>query len=133
MSSHLTEHYQLHTWEPGDDFLRTEFNENFEAIDGIPEVVSGMYTGDGALSRFIELGFRPRAVLVVDSAGAMQSSQACYGGLAADGFPVIYAGTTLVEIGEGGFQVARGYQNGNAYWADTNNGGKTYHYLAVKV
>lgn len=28
-----TQHYQLHQWEPGDDFLRTDFNEDFKKID----------------------------------------------------------------------------------------------------
>ena len=34
MSTNKSEHLKLHLWEPEDDFLRTEFNENFEAIDG---------------------------------------------------------------------------------------------------
>ena len=33
MSTNKSEHLSLHLWEPVDDFLRTEFNENFEAID----------------------------------------------------------------------------------------------------
>ena len=28
-----TEHYQLHQWVPEDDFLRTDFNEDFAKID----------------------------------------------------------------------------------------------------
>ena len=34
MSTNKSEHLGLHLWEPEDDFLRTEFNENFTAIDG---------------------------------------------------------------------------------------------------
>ena len=33
MSANKTPNYKLHTWEPSDHFLRTEFNENFAAID----------------------------------------------------------------------------------------------------
>ncbi len=33
MSTNKSEHLNLHLWEPEDDFLRTEFNENFEKID----------------------------------------------------------------------------------------------------
>lgn len=33
MSSNKTPNYRLHAWEPGDHFLRSEFNENFAAID----------------------------------------------------------------------------------------------------
>ena len=34
MSTNKSTNLNLHLWEPEDDFLRTEFNENFEAIDG---------------------------------------------------------------------------------------------------
>ena len=34
MSTNKSEHLNLHLWEPEDDFLRTEFNENFAALDG---------------------------------------------------------------------------------------------------
>lgn len=28
-----TQHYQLHQWEPSDDFLRSDFNDDFKKID----------------------------------------------------------------------------------------------------
>ncbi|WP_186566636.1 hypothetical protein [Lawsonibacter celer] len=31
--ANYTDNYQLHQWEPGDDFLRTDFNEDFQKID----------------------------------------------------------------------------------------------------
>lgn len=34
MSTNKSENLGLHLWEAEDDFLRTEFNENFTAIDG---------------------------------------------------------------------------------------------------
>ena len=34
MSTNKSEHLKLHLWEPEDNFLRTEFNENFSALDG---------------------------------------------------------------------------------------------------
>ena len=34
MSTNKSEHLQLHLWEPGDSVLRTEFNENWEKLDG---------------------------------------------------------------------------------------------------
>ena len=57
-----TEHYQLHQWVPEDDFLRTDFNEDFakidaaikseaeaaaEALAGKAEIVKGSYIGSG--------------------------------------------------------------------------------------
>ena len=45
-----TEHYHLHQWEPEDNFLRTDFNEDFRVLDKAlalkPEILSGSYTGD---------------------------------------------------------------------------------------
>ena len=69
MSTNKSERYQLNLWEPGDDFIRTEFNENFEKLDGAARVVFGTYTGDGAATRHIELGFTPRVVYLNDSQG----------------------------------------------------------------
>ena len=40
MGSNKTEHYGLHQWVPEDDFLRTDFNENFEKLD------SALYTAE---------------------------------------------------------------------------------------
>ena len=72
-----TEHYHLHQWEPEDNFLRTDFNEDFRVLDKAlalkPEILSGSYTGDDARSRDISLGVSPRAVFVVRQDGAMQS------------------------------------------------------------
>ena len=33
MSTNKTPHLNLHAWEPGDDFSRVEFNENFQKLD----------------------------------------------------------------------------------------------------
>ena len=34
MSTNKSEHLQLHLWEPGDSVLRTEFNDNWQKLDG---------------------------------------------------------------------------------------------------
>ena len=79
MASYTT-NYQLHQWEASDDFLRTDFNTDFQKIDAAlgakaeaeetqaelekkAEVVKGTYTGNGG-TLAVNLGFRPRAVLV---------------------------------------------------------------------
>ena len=55
MSTNKTQNYALHTWEPEDDFLREEFNQNFAAIDAIlkgkAEMVFGTYTGNKSSQR----------------------------------------------------------------------------------
>ena len=73
MSTKKTKNYQLHQWEATDDFLRTEFNENFGKLDEAARVVVGTYAGDNAESRTISLGFTPQAVLVVSDEGQMGS------------------------------------------------------------
>lgn len=74
MSTNKTENYQLHAWAAGDDFLRTEFNENFAAIDDLLaelptnkklKIVTGSYFGTGNNGHVISLGFRPKLVLVL--------------------------------------------------------------------
>lgn len=71
MSTNKTQNYQLHAWVPGDDFLLSEFNANFAAIDGLLaempinkklKIAVGSYLGDNIRNRVIELGFRPKAV-----------------------------------------------------------------------
>ena len=33
MSTNKTQNYNLHSWVPEDDFLRSEFNDNFTSLD----------------------------------------------------------------------------------------------------
>ena len=124
MASHQTEHFGLHVWEPGDHFLREEFNENFQALDAIPEAVTGTYTGDGAGRQFISLGFTPKAVL----AGARGSLGSGRGGLALPGHPCyeVSHGDKVMETAEGGFYAVKDS------WGSMNDSGSTYLYLALR-
>lgn len=75
-----TENFGLHQWVPEDDFLRTDFNHDFQKIDeairavadtaGLVadkcEPLTGVFTGDGEPFRDIELGVAPRAVFLVN-------------------------------------------------------------------
>lgn len=124
MAANRTQRYGLHLWEPGDDFLREEFNENFEALDAVPEAVTGTYTGDGTGSQFIALGFTPKAVL----AGARGSLGAGGGGLTLPGHPCyeVSHGVKVLEAAEGGFYAFKDS------WGSANDSGSAYHYLAVR-
>ena len=126
-----TRHYGLRLWEMPDGLGREDLNGNFEKLDMIPEVVAGCYTGDETLSREILLGFRPLSVLIMDESGTTHSGQSSNGGFAVDGFPCVFASTTMVEVTDNGFRVGRGYPMNGGYWADSN-GKKNYYYLAVK-
>ena len=132
-----TEHYGLHQWESTDDFLRTDFNTDFQKIDGAIGglLVFGSYTGDGAASREIGLGFTPRAVLVASGEGRMGGSGGehpmIYGGLALPGAPVGTSSTRVaLEVTEGGFRV---YEYGVDFdYIRINREGMSYYYMAVR-
>ena len=133
-----TEHYQLHQWVPEDDFLRTDFNQDFARIDaGIAaalaaaeskaQVVTGSYNGNGAATRAITLGFQPAAVLVEAENGRRNpGDDYIYGGLALPGAPVMGSGSTAVDILETAFRVRSG---GNSF---TNFSGQWYSCIAFR-
>ena len=72
--ANYTEHYQLHQWEPGDAFLRTDFNEDLEKIDtalegkGNCRIATGSYAGTGEYGKShpntIQLPFPAQIVLL---------------------------------------------------------------------
>ena len=90
--ANYTPNYGLHQWEPGDDFLRTDFNADFAKLDtaleakadktavaqkadqsaleavqslaqGRCRVVTGSYIGDGTEKKAIHLGGQPKALI----------------------------------------------------------------------
>ena len=136
-----TTNYQLHQWEATDDFLRTDFNEDFAKIDAAirsavetaqakPEMVTGSYTGNSGENREIALGFRPKAVILFcreyDSV------------MAYEGRPRLsHTGDkTMLTTTDNGFQVYYGYYRSGLtdydYRPVTNKRGEDYRYLAVK-
>ncbi len=121
MSTGKTEHYGLHIWEAGDDFLREEFNENFRRLDGlIPRIVTGTYTGTGYNTTLeIVLGFRPRA-LHIEHQGGYREFGSTSGGLLFVDAPFIHKDITYGTITENGFRVS-------GYPLNTT---KPYYYMA---
>ena len=69
------------------------------------EVLIGTYTGDGTAQRTIELGFQPKAVLVMSQSGQMLDDYFCYGGIAFPEHDCIYSGYSAIKITSTGFQV----------------------------
>ena len=94
------------------------------------EVVTGVYSGNGNSSRTINLGFTPKAVLVVTRDGMVRNAGDLYGGLALADHPLIYANVNGVEITSGGFTVRSVEFSG--YKVACNMAGSVYYYLAVK-
>ena len=98
VSQNQTERFGLHLWEPGDDFLREEFNENFEALDDAARVVYGVYIGDGTNGRAILLGFAPKTVLV-ERASGVRDQYVQAGGLAMPGQHSLGGSVTVTNQG----------------------------------
>ena len=90
MSTNYTSNFHLCQWEASDPVLRADFNADNAKLDaaltaqqsaiaraqsaadnafrpGYVPVVTGYYAGNDAASRDITLGFRPKAVLVLES------------------------------------------------------------------
>lgn len=128
-----TEHYQLNQWDPEDDFLRTDFNEDNAKIDAALGskcgVVFGTYVGDGTASRTISIGFTPDILYTCTqhgNAGSPSGSQMIYGGLCAPGHPV---GGNVITIVENGFRLTH---NDNAFLRPNLTNMK-YHYIAFRT
>ncbi len=69
------------------------------------EMYFGTYTGDGAVNRTIELGFSPKAVLLLRSGYLTYYNYVC-GGLAVEGTPVSNSGTVFVSVVKNGFEIS---------------------------
>lgn len=90
------------------------------------EVRFGSYTGDGALSRTIALGFTPKAILT-SATTARDSGNSFYDGLALPGKPVRYSTSEVLAIVENGFSI-----RSSSYTECTNKSGIEYNYIAFK-
>lgn len=127
MSTNKTENYQLHRWEPEDDFLRQEFNENFAKLDRSARMIFGTYQGtaaDFSGSQRIELGVRPLAVLTLPSKGVSPNgNNYSYGGIAGQEMPMDKAVLTLDDTG---FTVSNAYN-----WHCLNSEGYNYYYIVL--
>ena len=103
-------------------------------LASMPCLVTGTYTGDGAESRLISLGFQPKALLVMREEGysARPYTDDYYGGLALPGKPVClqtsYGTNYILTIESKGFRV---YYNRDRYIL-SNQKDTNYYYLAWK-
>lgn len=137
MSTNKTENYHLHAWEAGDDFLRSEINENFAALDSAVGglVVTGKYTGDGTKNRFISLGFTPKAVFIMPQNQYISGSYYTMGGLVLKDSPLLHDKVDpIAAVVEGGFQVSH-YTYPHTNYTSTatcNPSGNVIHYVALR-
>jgi len=151
MSTNKTQHYHLHAWEPSDDFLRAEMNENFAAIDAAicretgvldglikaetaartqavenlngrkAEVVAGTYTGDGRTS-WRHIELGFQPVaVIIERPDCARTQNIFYGGMA-----VGQKAADAIAVDDTGFQV---YQSS---YDHMNSNGTVYLYLAFR-
>ena len=90
--------------------LEEQVEEVDSAVEALVKISIGTYTGDGTESRVINLGFKPKAVLVVAASGATMyysSYNHHFGGLALDGYPAKTrnSGQDTITVVSNGFQV----------------------------
>ena len=104
--------------------LSANLEGKINAVAAAREVVVGYYTGNGAATRNISLGFRPRAVLAELESGLRASSGAQRGTLVVDGMPLL--NTVSIAITATGLQVHQGSDS------DMNGTNDIYSYLAIK-
>lgn len=156
MPSNQTTNYQLSQWDKSDQVLMEDFNADNAKLDaalkaeanaratavnainatlsGMVRLKAGSYTGDGAETRTISVGFTPKAVFVVlvegytYSFGGGTSISAPYGGLAVTECPAGYSTCPSVKIVSGGFQVT--YQN-ELPPSRSNLKNEKYNYIAL--
>ena len=99
------------------------------------EVYIGTYTGNGAASQLITLGYKPALVLVLESGARIYNYDGksdFYGGMALPGHPASVNGMTAVRVENTGFRVYYGWNSESTMCARTNSANETYHYLVVK-
>ena len=105
--------------------LNTINGSIIQLTNGKCMIYSGSYTGNGAASRTINLGFQPRAVLVENATGTRYQNGISNGGLAVAGQGAVINGKKLVTVLYNGFEVY--YQSGSV---QTNASSTQYRYMA---
>ena len=99
------------------------------------EIYFGTYTGDGADSQFVELGFTPQAIMTCPQAGNSDpggSGSSAYGGLALPDIPAKIQNRLFMQIEENGFRVYGNVFSGNPPYLRANASGMIFFYWAIK-
>ena len=98
-------------------------------VNGKVGIVVGSYVGDGVNGRDINLGFQPKALLIITNEGLLgsgRSSSSTFGGLLMPGKGLYYKTHLCAEVTSTGFRLYFGSD------LLANIDGYTYYYLAVK-
>ena len=109
-----------------DNALSTRVSSLESAVPQKCQVYVGTYSGNQAASRVINLGFRPKAVIVMNEGYFLYFNGGVSGAMAVDGTPAKINGETAVEIVSNGFWV------GQQQHALTNGTNMKYFYVALR-
>ena len=101
--------------------LQTQISMYVGQIGSKCEVVFGSYTGDGEASRFISLGFTPKALICAHSDGTIINGNRIQGGII---LPATSGGLTIETNG------FRALYSSDRFW--TNRSNHQYYYIAFK-
>ena len=140
MATNTSEHLGLHLWEPTDQVLRTEFNQNWTKIDTAVNAaqetaeaaqsaaeqrpyVIGSYTGNGG-TQSITLGFQPS--FVISTAQPANSRDTAF--IAVSGGSEAASTLSFTETGFTVMVTPTSYET----YPLTNQNGTFYHYLALR-
>ena len=99
--------------------------------------VTGSYTGDGATSQNIDIGFRPKTVIVFDQTGRIYAKLSVYatwyGAIANDdGTGATISYSDVLKINDNGFQVYYYTNSSNDNEISLNGNGNVRNYIAFK-
>ena len=123
------------------DSTANALDERLDAVEtALPlkcECYFGTYTGNGDASRFIDLGFTPKAIISTSESGLMAEENGCnwhYGGICLPDRPIRnhnYQDTIYMQIETNGFRVY--YSGGsNDNGAKTNAENREYYFIAIR-
>ena len=139
MASYTT-NYQLHQWEASDDFLRTDFNTDFQKIDA---AIKGVETAaNTALALKADKTELTQACGVLDEAKC-ETLTGSYTGNGANTRTIdlgcapraVFIDDELAVPGMAGSYLlsltASGFQVRDSLGTSTNSSGETYYYLAL--
>ena len=132
MSTNKTPNLNLHAWSKTDPVQLSEFNENFAALDAAiaplqNQIVLGSYTGNGASTRTVNLGFAPAFVILLGYHG--ETSFTANITIAGPSFAFYIrsecGATEYVRTTDTGFKITSSYYH--------NGNGRTERYIAFKA
>ena len=135
-----TSHYQLHQWVPGDNFLRTDFNTDFQKIDA---AIKGVETAANTA-----LALKADKTELTQACGALDEAKCetltgSYTGNGANTRTIdlgcapraVFVGEFLAVPGMTSNYLlsltASGFQVRDSLGTSTNSSGETYYYLAL--